>query len=130
MLTENEENVKQRTPRVRKPSRWDAVMNKIEEGKQTVRPVSRSSVRSKVFSNLSSSSPVPPAGGKIPDSRHPLRDLSRCGSANSDNNQSRRQSPSRYELSRIFETKLINSENFNAFRSNSNISNVSTKSPV
>merc|ERR1719438_45448 len=82
-------------------------MNKIEEGKQMVRPVSRSSVRSKVFSNLSSSSPVPPAGGKIPDSRHPLRDLSRCGSANSDNNQSRRQSPS---------------------RSNSNISNVSTKS--
>ena len=112
MLTENEENVKQRTPRVRKPSRWDAVMNKIEEGKQTVRPVSRSSVRSKVFSNLSSSSPVPPAGGKIPDSRHPLRDLSRCGSANSDNNQSRRQSPSRYELSKIFKTKFCK---FNTF---------------
>ena len=45
MLSENEENNKGRSPRVRKPSRWDAVMNKIEEGKQIARPVSRSGLR-------------------------------------------------------------------------------------
>ena len=49
MLSENEENNKGRSPRVRKPSRWDAVMNKIEEGKQTVRPVSRSGLRSRLL---------------------------------------------------------------------------------
>ena len=52
MLSENEENNKGRSPRVRKPSRWDAVMNKIEEGKQTARPVSRSGLRSRLLTGL------------------------------------------------------------------------------
>ena len=52
MLSENEESAKRRTPRVKKPSRWDAVMSKIEEGKQSVRPVSRSGIRSRVLTNL------------------------------------------------------------------------------
>ena len=52
MLSENEENNKGRSPRVRKPSRWDAVMNKIEEGKQTARPVSRSGLRSRLVTSL------------------------------------------------------------------------------
>ena len=64
MLSEKEEQLKGREPRNKKPNRWEAVMNKIEEGKQSVKPVRR--VRSKVFTNLSSgqslrslSSPVP-----------------------------------------------------------------------
>ena len=52
MLSENEENNKGRSPRVRKPSRWHAVMNKIEEGKQTARPVSRSGLRRGLVTSL------------------------------------------------------------------------------
>jgi len=54
MLTENEVSLKSREPRVRKPSRWDAVMNKIEQGKTDVKPIKE--VKSKVFANF-----VPPS---------------------------------------------------------------------
>ena len=54
MLTENEVSLKSREPRVRKPSRWDAVMNKIEQGKTDVKPIRE--VKSKVFANF-----VPPS---------------------------------------------------------------------
>lgn len=71
MLSEKEEKMKSREPRVKKPSRWEAVMNKIEEGRQTVKPVKRK-VRSRVFTNLTNtpslrslrSSPVP-AGPEV-----------------------------------------------------------------
>ena len=53
MLSEKEEELKGREPRTKKPSRWEAVMNKIEEGKQTVKPAPRRKrVRSKIFTNL------------------------------------------------------------------------------
>ena len=95
MLSENEENAKQKTPRVRKPSRWDAVMNKIEEGKQNERPRPRSKdVRSRLYNGLSSSRAASPAlDTKETSDRHPLKDLSRCGSANSDQTK---QSASRF----------------------------------
>ena len=91
MLNENEENIKQRTPRIRKPSRWDAVMNKIEENKQNVRVKSgyRSGVRSKVFSNLQpsrSSSPAPETSSdKNKQQRHPLRELASPAPSNRQN---------------------------------------------
>lgn len=95
MLSENQENEKQKTPRVRKPSRWDAVMNKIEEGKQNERPRPRSKdVRSRLYTGLSSSRAASPAlESRETSDRHPLKDLSRCGSANSDPTQ---QSASRF----------------------------------
>ena len=74
MLSEKEEKLKGREPRTRKPSRWEAVMNKIEEGKQSVKPVPRSrKVRSKIFTNLvtltvttSTTSPTPTPGDPQP----------------------------------------------------------------
>ena len=81
MLTENEENVRARTPRARKPGRWDAVMSKIEQNKAVARSGSRSGPgRTRV---TAAASPTP-----APGSRHPLRDLglgSRCGSATREN---------------------------------------------
>ena len=67
MLSEKEEKMKGREPRSKKPSRWEAVMNKIEEGRQAVKPVKRTRVRSRVFTNLTTapstrslrSSPLP-----------------------------------------------------------------------
>ena len=82
MLSEKEEKMKGREPRSKKPSRWEAVMNKIEEGKQNVKPVPRSrKVRSKIFTNLvtltvtttSSSSPSSPTPGDT----QPLQTTSR-----------------------------------------------------
>lgn len=62
MLSENEENNKGRSPRVRKPSRWDAVMNKIEEGKQTqARP------RSRAVTSLTSGAGTRPGSPAISD---------------------------------------------------------------
>ena len=56
MLTEKEEEMKGREPRTKKPSRWEAVMNKIEEGKQSVKPAPRRrKVRSKILANLQTS---------------------------------------------------------------------------
>ena len=83
MLNENEENAKQKTPRVRKPSRWDAVMNKIEEGKQNERPRPRSGVRSRLLTGGVSRSGSP----ALVEDRHPLREMSRCGSSNSEFNK-------------------------------------------
>ena len=74
MLSEKEEKLKGREPRTRKPNKWEAVMNKIEEGKQSVKPLPRSrKVRSKIFTNLvtltvttSTSSPSPTPGDPQP----------------------------------------------------------------
>ena len=53
LLSEKEEKLKGREPRTRKPNKWEAVMNKIEQGKQSVKPVTRTrKVRSKIFTNL------------------------------------------------------------------------------
>ena len=62
MLTEKEEEMKGREPRTKKPSRWEAVMNKIEEGKQSVKPAPRRrKVRSKILTNLQTSTSPRPA---------------------------------------------------------------------
>ena len=81
MLSEKEEKLKGREPRTKKPSRWEAVMTKIEEGKQNVKPVPRSrKARSKIFTNLvtltvtTSSSP---SSSPTPGDTQPLQATSR-----------------------------------------------------
>ena len=87
MLSEKEEKMKGREPRSKKPSRWEAVMNKIEEGKQNVKPVPRSrKVRSKIFTNLvtltlttttTTSSSSPSSSSPTPGDTQPLQTTSR-----------------------------------------------------
>ena len=105
MLNENEENIKKRAPRVKKPSRWDAVMNKIEEGKQNDKAKSTSRTRSRAYQNIVSrtSSPVP--SSDRPRQRAPLREIASPAPSGDNKRQAKKLSISRCNSPSVSEAK-------------------------